>query len=143
MTLTCEIWTDSVGAPLWTSGGAPPSGYSASSYDYCLDLLSANDNPDHVAVLSTTALIPSAPPSNGSASRAAWLVGTDVSTHVSAGNSTDAAALQVAIWEVLYDTDSDVSGGAANGPVAPLNSEALFFYLGGLYAPAGYSIRPP
>ena len=44
--------------------------------------------------------------------RAAWLFNTYAPVIHVGGTGTDAAALQVAIWEALYDTTPDLSKGA-------------------------------
>jgi hypothetical protein len=88
------------------------------SYSDCLDLLNSDLDREWVNVRGTEdALAPSA------LSGAAWLLDNfAVDIHIS-GTSAMAAGLQLALWEVLYDSNRDLSSGSFW--VASASSDAL------------------
>jgi hypothetical protein len=122
----------------WGWIGATPSGYTPNFYSYCVDLLNYVTDPQTVTMRSTDLLTITGVPDAGR--KAAWLFNTYAPTVNNAGTATDAAALQVAIWEALYDTTASVTGGAftllTTGAVATKAAQ----YLSALYSgPAAYS----
>ena len=84
----------------WLSG--TPSGYSSTFYSYCVDLLNAVVNPQDVTIRSTNLLTVSGVPNAGG--KAAWLFNNYAATVYATGAAADKAALQLAIWEAIYDT---------------------------------------
>jgi hypothetical protein len=84
-----------------------PDGFPASIVTYCVDIVHDVTDPQQVTVSTTD------DPSFGATStdgggKAAWLLNSFAPT-VTSGLA--AAALQVAIWEVLYDNDHNLSSG--------------------------------
>ena len=82
-----------------------PNGFVENLTTYCVDLFHDLASPQAVEI-GTTADI--ATPANNAGAKAAWLANTFAS-QVSTG--VEAAALQVAIWESLYDNTFDLAGG--------------------------------
>jgi len=119
----------------WEWVGGTPAGFATSFYSYCVDLA------NFVQPQQTTTRISSEGFTNGVANggaKAAWLF-TEYAAGIHAlGNTAtaavNAAALQVAIWEAMYDTTADLTGGgftatASNGAI---NTQANI-YLSSLY----------
>jgi hypothetical protein len=123
----------------WAWEGAPPNGLPADFYTYCVDANNWVRNPEDVTVLSTTLLtIPGVLDAGG---KAAWLVETYASLIHSnpSYTGTDAAALQVAIWEALYDPTPDLWSGnfsLLSGTSSAVVTEAQG-YLSALFPVAG------
>lgn len=116
----------------WTWNGTPPDGLAQSFYTYCVDPNHYLTNPQTVTVEPSSAL-PGATADAGA--RAAWLINTYAPGIDATGTGTDAAALQVAIWEAISDATPNLSGGAfyvVSAPSAVL-SEANT-YLTSLFA---------
>jgi len=92
----------------WDWLGTPPAGFSQSLYTYCVDVLNNEADPQYnVTVRSTDEMTPATSPYSaaGAGGKIAWLVNTYAATiHVS-GTNEQAAGLQLAIWETLYDSD--------------------------------------
>lgn len=114
----------------WTSG--MPTGYSPSFYSYCVDLFHSLGNPQDVTVKSTDTLVVSGVADAGG--KAAWLFNTySASVHAS-GDATNGAALQIAIWEALYDTSANLSEGHLTvSTIAGVATQAMI-YLNALYS---------
>jgi len=120
----------------WGWVGATPSGYSPTFYSYCVDLLNSVQDPQTVAIKSTDLLTVSGVPDAGG--KAAWLFNTYAPTIHATGTGTDAAALQVAIWEALYDTTASLTGGAFQLVTTGAVATKAVQYLSALYSgPAG------
>lgn len=92
----------------WTWLGATPVGFDTSFYSYCVDLLNDVVNPQNVTIRSTTEMPTTAP---GGAAKAAYLLNTFSQAIRTGGTAVQAAALQVAIWEAIYDPVLDLSNG--------------------------------
>ncbi len=92
----------------WSWLGSTPAGFDASFYSYCIDLLNDVVNPQDVSIRSTSELTTPAP---DGASKAASLVNTFAQAIRTGGTGIEAAALQVAIWEAIYDPVIDLSSG--------------------------------
>ena len=112
-------FSDFVGELTWNWIGAPPAGYSSSFFSYCVDATQYLTDPQTVAVSSTSALT-GASQSSGfvvagggadAGGRIAWLYNQYSAEAHSDMTGIDAAALQIAIWETLYDATPNVDGG--------------------------------
>jgi hypothetical protein len=91
----------------WNWLGTPPAGFSQSLYTYCVDILNNEADPQYnVAVRSTDELTPTTTPYSaaGAGGKIAWLINSYAATIHSSGTNEQAAGLQVAIWETLYDS---------------------------------------
>jgi hypothetical protein len=91
----------------WDWNAPVPSGFDPSIVTYCVDIQHELADPQTVDISDTSHLTTPGVADGGG--KAAWLFNTFGST-VSTG--VQAAALQVAIWEVLYDNDHNLGGGA-------------------------------
>ena len=132
----------------WQWLGSTPTGYSPAFYAYCVDLLHSIRDPQTVAIRSTDVLSPpdagvlaQGPYVQDAGKKAAWLFNNYAPViNAPGGMGTDAAALQVAIWEALYDTTANLSTGAFTllnqATNAAVTSKAIT-YLTGLYSGPG------
>jgi len=94
----------------WDWIGAPPAGFSQSLYTYCVDVLNNEADPQaNVAVRSTDDMTPITSPNSatGAGAKIAWLVNTYAAGIHSSGTNEQAAGLQLAIWETLYDSSQN------------------------------------
>lgn len=96
----------------WLWMGSAPEGFAQSFYSYCIDLSNNLADPQEVRQRDTEGFTNGV--ANGGA-KAAWLfnefaAGIRSTSNVSSAN-TMAAALQVAIWEAMYDTSANLGGG--------------------------------
>ena len=123
----------------WEWSSSVPSGYDPTFYAYCVDLTNSVSAVENVAIKSTDLLVVSGIPDAGG--KAAWLFNNYAPTVNATGSNVDAAALQIAIWEALYDTSGDVGGGnfTLNGSTSTALSIAAkaTSYLSALYSGAG------
>jgi len=111
----------------WAWLGGTPDGFGSSFYSYCVDVLNNEQDPQWVNVRSTNdALAPAV------LTKAAWLFDSFAVDVHNSGTNAMAAGLQLAIWEVLYDSTYDLSSGAFW--VASASSDALNY--GKLYLDA-------
>lgn len=110
-------FSDFVGELTWNWIGAPPAGYSSSFFSYCVDATQYLTDPQTVAVSSTSSLT-GASQSHGlvvagggtdAGGKIAWLY-NQYATEAHA-DGIGAAALQIAIWEALYDASPDLDNG--------------------------------
>lgn len=86
---------------------AGPSGYPSSFVGYCVDIEHSFINGETVSLKNTSLLTKNGNlPNTGY--RVAWLYNTYSS---SVSNNVQAAGLQAAIWEALYDSSMDLTGG--------------------------------
>lgn len=119
----------------WTWAGTPPAGFAQSFYSYCVDLSHVVTTPQYVTVRSTEGF------TNGvedGGRKAAWLFNQYAAgIHQMADVTTAAlysAGLQIAIWEAIYDTTANLSGGgftATTSNTTVMNTAAN--YLSALY----------
>ena len=128
-----------VGELDWAFIGAPPPGYTPTFYSYCLDVTQELLNPQMVTLTSTNLLtIPTIPDAG---KKAAWLFNNYGPAVHSVGDPNESGALQIAIWEALYDTTPDLTSGNFQAEFAsPSATAAALSYLAGLYSggPPGY-----
>lgn len=123
----------------WQSG-APP-GYNPTFYGYCVDLTTAVTSTEDIAIRSTDLLTVSGIP--GAGGKAAWLFNTYAPTIHASGTAIDAAALQIAIWEALYDSSASLTAGnfratiTTGGGAGALITNQAINYLTALYS-GGY-----
>jgi hypothetical protein len=96
----------------WEWVGTPPAGFAQSFYAYCVDLAHFVQPNQTVTPVSSTGF------TNGVAnggSKAAWLFNQYAAGIHALGDTAtaaiNAAALQIAIWEAMYDTTRDLSSG--------------------------------
>jgi hypothetical protein len=96
----------------WRWAGGAPDGFAESFYSYCMDVSQNLGDPQDVTVRSTEGFTNGVVDGGG---KAAWLfnefaAGIRSNTNAAAAN-TMAAALQVAIWEAMYDTSGNLTAG--------------------------------
>jgi hypothetical protein len=129
----------------WSWLGTPPAGFSSSIYTYCVDILNDVTDQENMTVSTTDLLSQPGVPDAGA--KAAWLFNTFApginSAPSNAATNIAAAGLQVAIWEALYDTTADLSGGNVtfgfSGITGGLVQLAATSFLTQLYSgPSGY-----
>jgi PEP-CTERM motif len=110
----------------WSWIGATPDGMTPSFYSYCVDLLNNEIDGQSVTIRSTSdALSPTL-------TNAAWLFDTFAASIHTSGTAAMAAGLQLAIWEVLYDTTYDLTSGSFR--VTAATTDALNYGKGYLDA---------
>jgi hypothetical protein len=91
----------------WTWLTGQPAGTPTSFYSYCVDVLNNETDPQNVTVrLTNDASAPAA------LTKAAWLFNTFAPAIHATGSNAMAAGLQLAIWEVLYDSTYNLGSGA-------------------------------
>jgi hypothetical protein len=95
----------------WTWGGAPQG--SDPFYSYCVDILNNEINQQVVEVKSTDGLQTDGmvSPASDAAHKAAWLFNSFNGAAHDAATGAQAAGLQLAIWEVLFDTGGSLTSG--------------------------------
>jgi hypothetical protein len=128
-----------VGEFRWNWDPETPAGYDDRFYTYCADARTSLVNGDTVAIRSTDLLTVAGVPDAGG--KAAWLFNTYAPSIRGRMDVQDprtrAASLQVAIWETMLDTASNLSTGTiklvSNGDVR----EKAKNYLLALYRPDG------
>jgi len=123
---------------LWDT---PPAGFGAAVTTYCVDLFREMTTPQDVVVGTTAGIATGAQDAGG---KVAWLLNT-FAPLVSSG--VQAAALQVAIWESLYDNDHNLAAGTfqlvtdstayTGAAKAQLIADQANDYLNQLYLPGG------
>ncbi len=131
-TLTRNVYA---GELSWAWQGGTPEGFATSFYSYCVDLANYLQDPQTVAIQSSTGF------TNGvvdGGAKAAWLFNTYASGIHASGTATQAAALQVAIWEAMYDGANDLTAGnfrltTTNGVLTQAGQ-----YLSSLYTGSSY-----
>ena len=87
----------------WVWAGGAPAGFQEAFYTYCANLLSDLIDPQQVTVTSTSQM--------PSGAKLAWLVNSFAPLIRASGTGIQAAALQVALWEVIYDSTFDLTSG--------------------------------
>jgi hypothetical protein len=97
----------------WQWVGSPPDGFAESFYSYCVDVSQNLRDPQEVTARSTNGFTNGAA---GGGARAAWLFNEYAagirSTADAAAANIMAAALQVAIWEAMYDSSANLTTGS-------------------------------
>src|SRR5262249_28651602 len=112
-------------------------GYDPTFYTYCVDALTYLENSQDVTIKSTDLLTVSGVPDAGK--KTAWLFNTYSPQIHASGGDTEAAALQVAIWEALYNTALDLGGGKFRMTNNASVANKALEYLNGLYSgPTAY-----
>jgi hypothetical protein len=111
----------------WSWIGATPDGMTPSFYSYCVDLLNNETDPQSVTIRSTDD-----PLASPTLTKAAWLFDTFATSIHTSGTAAMAAGLQLAIWEVLYDTNYNLTSG--NFEVTYATADALNYGQGYLDA---------
>jgi hypothetical protein len=122
----------------WTWQGTPDTpSVGQSFYAYCVDFLGALPSPMAVTSIFSDGF------TNGvvdGGAKAAWLINTFAADVHASGSNTKAAALQVAIWEAMYDAAPSYEAG--NFVVGVMNSaldtQAEFYMAALNYAPGLY-----
>jgi hypothetical protein len=117
----------------WAWVDSPPAGFAQTFTSFCIDIKSYLVDPQTVVVESTDDFNPVV----DAGGKAAWLVQTFASSISGAQANVMAAALQVAIWEVVYDTTNNLLAGTfILGTGGDILTQAQIF-LSALYSPAG------
>jgi hypothetical protein len=103
-------------------------------YTYCVDIMNNMQYEQEVSVGTTDSISGAyiAPDGGG---KAAWLFNSYAA--VVHGNSVHSAALQVAIWEALYDSSWDLAGGNFILKTTGAIQMAAYDYLKALYGNQG------
>jgi len=115
---------------IWLSG--QPASMADAFYTYCVDLKADETDHQGIAVRTTDEMTGSTP---NVGQKAAWLFNTyaaAIHDDYSAASKSRAAGLQLAIWEVLYDTPSQNTIYEVDGSKAGKGN----FYATGLYTSA-------
>jgi hypothetical protein len=129
----------------WDWLGTPPAGFSQSLYTYCVDVLNNEADPQsNVAVRSTDDMTPVSSPYSaaGAGAKIAWLVNTYAAGIHSSGTNQQAAGLQLAIWETLYDSSLNtfnLSSGAFSVSASSATIGWATTYLTNLYSSSGHT----
>jgi hypothetical protein len=95
----------------WTWIGTTPEGFDDYFYSYCVDANNYLRDPQSVTIGTTDAINTGVV---GAGQKASWLFNSYAPVVHATGTAAQAAALQLAIWEVLYDNPIYTSGGALN-----------------------------
>jgi hypothetical protein len=121
----------------WQWLGSAPEGFAGSFYSYCVDITHNLADPQEVTARSSEGFTNGA--TDGGA-KAAWLFNeyaAGIRSTVDAGVANImAAALQVAIWEAMYDNSNDLgTGGFILTTTGAIRNQAQT-YLNALYTTA-------
>ena len=131
-------FSDFVGELLWNWVGSPAPGFSSDSiYTYCVDATSYLQDPENVTARSTN-LLTTATGGADAGGRVAYLVDKYAADVHNNGSDVDAAALQIAIWEALYDSTEDLAGGVFKLVTTGAIYDKTKFYLDDLYSGGTY-----
>jgi hypothetical protein len=103
----------------WNWYSPTPSGFQDDFYSYCVDVIHNVSSRQTVEIGDMSDKPQISPLIAGGTLRAAWLfdeyAGAIHDMNPTAGGNTAAAALQLAIWEVLYDSDLNLLTSAIVG----------------------------
>jgi hypothetical protein len=131
-------FTDFVGELMWNWVGSPAPGFSTDSiYTYCVDATSYLQGFQNVTARSTD-LLTSGTGGTDAGGRVAYLVDKYAADIHKNGSGVDAAALQIAIWEALYDSTENLAGGAFQLVTTGAIADKAKFYLDDLYSGGTY-----
>jgi len=131
----------------WDWLGTPPAGFSQSLYTYCVDVLNNEADPQYnVAVRTTDEMTPATSPYSaaGAGAKIAWLVNTYAANIHASGTNEQAAGLQLAIWETLYDSDLGGFNLASGDFIVSASASTISWasnYLTSLYSSASNTGR--
>ncbi len=103
----------------WSWLNGPPPGFENNVVTYCVDVLHDVISPETVEVWSTNDMPGVSPNVSNAGQLAAWLYNTYAG---SITTNAQAAGLQIALWEALYDGTPD-----ANVVQAALTTGTIFF----------------
>lgn len=87
----------------WQWSGGTPDGFTNSFFSYCVDITQYLESTQNVEVISSNGFTNGVA---GGGSKAAWLFNTyagDIRNNVGGDLNQRAAALQLAIWDAMYD----------------------------------------
>jgi hypothetical protein len=87
----------------WRWTGGTPEGFTQNFFSYCVDITQYLGNPQSVEVISSEGFTNGV---TGGGTKAAWLFNTyaaDIRNNVGGYLNERAAALQLAIWDAMYD----------------------------------------
>ena len=115
----------------WSWLGGTPEGFTTDFYSYCVDATQYLRDPQYVSVRTTDLF------SSGSANAGAkvsWLFNTYASGVHASGTNVQGAALQLAIWEALYDSSQDLSAGSFRSNATGAILTQAQTYLTALYS---------
>jgi PEP-CTERM motif-containing protein/fibronectin-binding protein len=115
----------------WSWLGATPEGFATDFYSYCVDATQYLRDPQYVAVRTTDAFTAG---SANAGAKVSWLFNSFANTIHTSGTNIQAAALQLAIWEALYDTSQNLSGGAFRATATGAILTQAQTYLTALYS---------
>ncbi len=127
-----SVWAGSLA---WKWNGAAPNDTEQSFYSYCVDLLRDLNRTQTTNIGNSSGLTGGSYVSAGG-ERAAWLFNTFASGIQTAGSALQAAALQVAIWEALYDSTLNLATGNVRLVTSGTIMNQAASYLSGLSAAA-------
>lgn len=116
----------------WEWVGVPPQDFGKVFYSYCVDLANNVRSPQSVTIEDSNGF------TNGVAfggEKAAWLFSEYAAGIHDSRDAVGSAALQLAIWEAMYDTTNDLTTGGFNavGTNATITNRAGQ-YLTSLYS---------
>ena len=116
----------------WQWAGVPPQQFAQVFFAYCVDLAKDVKSPQKVSIQTSDGF------TNGvtlGGAKAAWLFNEYAAGIHDARDTVGAAALQVAIWEAMYDTAPDLTTGGfdAVGTNSSITNRANQ-YLSSLYS---------
>jgi hypothetical protein len=115
----------------WSWLSATPEGFATDFYSYCVDATQYLRDPQYVTVRTTDSFTAG---SANSGAKVSWLFNSYASTIHSSGTNVQAAALQLAIWEALYDSSQNLSGGAFRTTASGAILAQAQTYLNALYS---------
>jgi PEP-CTERM motif len=119
----------SAGELNWAWMYGTPAGYATNFFSYCVDAVSALRDPQVVDIRSTSDMA-----SSTAGAKVAWLFNRFADEVRATGSNVRAAALQVAIWEAVYDTSNSLTGGSFRlNTTGAVRSQAAS-YLSQLYS---------
>lgn len=95
----------SAGELNWSWLTATPAGFATSFFTYCVDAVTALNDHQTVSISDTSGM------ASNVGAKVAWLFNTFAPTINATGTGVQAAALQIAIWEALYDSSANLTGG--------------------------------